>query len=49
MRSIFHFHLHFQYDESYNFMNTVNRLIILLCLFFYVLLFLDDNGDEECE
>ena len=42
----FHFHLHFHYDQSYNFINTDT------CSFGYfleyILLFLDDNVDEEC-
>ena len=45
MWSIFYFHLQFHYDWSYQYRHT--------CCFVsfseYILLFLDDNVDEECE
>ena len=44
--SIFHFHLHFRHDYSYNLMNAD---IHVNFAYEYVLLFLDDNVDEECE
>ena len=50
MQSIFDFHLHFHHDSSYhgysyNHTNTCSFPYFLE----YVLLFLDDNMDEECE
>ena len=42
--SIFHFYLHFHYDLSYKY-----RCICSFAYFLeYVLLFLDDNVDEQC-
>ena len=39
--SIFYFHLHFHHDLSFKLTNFI--------FLEYVLLFLDDNEDEECE
>ena len=36
------------YDQSYNFMNT-DTLVFFTYSLDYVMLFLDDNLDEECE
>ena len=45
MRSTFHFHLRFHFDQSYNLMNT--DILVHLIFLEHVVLFLDDAVDKE--